>query len=283
MSEKQSKFHGGLLIFFFLVGIIATLWIVIRNGWWLPELASEHGAVIDRIFITILVISGILFILSEFALSFFVFKYAGSSERKAFYLPGNTRKEILWSIIPGTLVVVLLEVSAEFLGGASLWGKLHGEVPKDAFLVEITGEQFAWNLRYPGPDGKFGRTDPKLISPDNPLGIDISDENAEDDIVFPAGQGIMYLPLDKPVVMLIRSKDVLHSPFLPNFRVKQDAVPGMTTRAWFVPKKAGEYELACAELCGLGHYRMKLPVIVAPEEEVKEWLSQQTPAVDLYY
>ncbi len=282
MSEKQSKFHGLLFLFFFIAGIIASVWVVVRNGWWMPELASDRET-IDRIFITIFIIAGILFILSELTLSYFVLRYSGSPSRKAFYLPGSTKKEILWSILPGTLVVIILEISAEFLGGASMWGRIHGEVPKDAFLVEITGEQFAWSIRYPGSDGKFGRTDPKLISYENPLGIDITDENAKDDIVFPAGQGILYLPLNHPVVFLIRSKDVIHSPYLPNFRVKQDAVPGMTTRTWFIPKKEGEFELACAELCGLGHYRMKLPVVVKPMEEVQEWLSEQTPAVDLYY
>ena len=282
MSEKQSKFHGLLFLFFFITGMILSVWVVLRNGWWLPELASDRET-IDKIFVTIFIIAGILFILSELSLSFFVLKYSGDPNRRAFYLPGNTKKEILWSILPGTLVVIILEISAEFLGGASLWGRIYGEVPKDAFLVEITGEQFAWNVRYPGPDGKFGKTDPKLISTDNPLGIDISDEAAKDDIVFPAGQGILYLPLNRPVVFLIRSKDVIHSPYLPNFRVKQDAVPGMTTRTWFVPKKEGEFELACAELCGLGHYRMKLPVVVEPSEKVEEWLREQTPAADLYY
>ncbi|CUT00174.1 cytochrome c oxidase subunit 2 [Candidatus Kryptobacter tengchongensis] len=282
MFQRQSKIHGLLFLFFFVFGVIASVWVVLRNGWWLPELASDRET-IDKIFVTIFIIAGILFILSELTLSYFVFRYAGEPGRKAFYLPGKTKKEILWSILPGTLVVIILEISAEFIGGASLWSRIHGEVPKDAFLVEITGEQFAWSIRYPGPDGKFGKTDPNLISYDNPLGIDISDEAAKDDIVFPAGQGVLYLPLNHPVVFLIKSKDVIHSPYLPNFRVKQDAVPGMTTRTWFVPKKEGEYELACAELCGLGHYRMKLPVVVEPMEKVQEWLSEQTPAGDIYY
>ncbi len=282
MSQNQSKFHGLLFLFFFILGSIASVWVVLRNGWWLPELASDRET-IDKIFVTIFIIAGILFVLSELALSYFIFKYAGDARRKAFYLPGTTKKEILWSILPGVLVVMILEISAEFLGGASIWGKIHGEPPKDAFLVEITGEQFAWSIRYPGPDGKFGKVDPKLISYDNPLGIDMSDEASKDDIVFPAGEGVLYLPLNHPVVLLIRSKDVIHSPFIPNFRVKQDAVPGMVTRTWFVPKKEGEYELACAELCGLGHYRMKSLVVVKPMEEVQEWLSQQTPAGDIYW
>ena len=281
--KRESKFHGLLFLFFFVVGIIVSLWVVIRNGWWLPELASEHGKTIDAIFIAILIIAGFFFIVSEIGLSYLVFKYAGSSERKAFYLPGNRKSDMIWSIVPGAIVVILLEVTGEFLGGGSLWSKIHGNPPDNAFVVEVTGEQFAWNVRYPGPDGKFGRTDPSLISPDNSIGIDIDDPAAEDDIVFPAGQGELHLPLNKPVVLLIRSKDVIHSPYLPNFRVKQDAVPGMTTRFWFVPKKAGRFELACAELCGLGHYRMKLPVVVEPMDSLKAWLDQQVPAIDMFF
>jgi cytochrome c oxidase subunit 2 len=281
-QRQESRAHGILFLLFFIIGIILTLWVVIRNGWWLPEVASEHGKVIDTLFITLLIITSIYFIVSELTFSYFILKFRGEEGKRAFYLPGNRKSDTVISIVAGMTVILLLEGATGFIG-TPLWTKLHGAPPEDAFVIEITGEQFAWNLRYPGKDGKFGRTDPKLISKDNPLGIDLDDPAAEDDIIFPAGQGEMHLPLNKPVLLRIRSKDVIHSPYLPNFRVKQDAVPGMTTKFWFVPTKEGEFELACAELCGLGHYRMKLPVIVEPMEKLNEWLDMQIPAIDLYW
>jgi cytochrome c oxidase subunit 2 len=152
-------------------------------------------------------------------------------------------------------------------------GKLYATAPpSEAIVVEVTGEQFTWNIRYPGRDGIFGRNDPYLIKDDNPLGLDNRDPAASDDIVEPA---LLRLPVNKPVRVLLRSKDTLHSFFLPHFRIKQDLVPGMTIEVWFVPTQPGEYEIACAELCGLGHYTMRGLVRVLPQEQFDQWLNEQ--------
>jgi cytochrome c oxidase subunit II len=157
----------------------------------------------------------------------------------------------------------------------SLWAHVMGPAPADAFVVEITGQQFAWNVRYPGPDGIFGRTDPKLINPSafNFIGLDKDDPAAQDDIVL---QNQLVLPEGRPVRVRLRSLDVIHSFFLPNFRVKQDAMPGMTTETWFIPKQAGEYEIACAEHCGLGHYRMRGALFVVPPSDVAARIKEAT-------
>jgi cytochrome c oxidase subunit 2 len=138
--------------------------------------------------------------------------------------------------------------------------------------VEVTGEQFTWNVRYPGPDGVFGRTAPTLISQENAIGLDPADVAAADDIQDLA---LIHVPVNRAVLIKLRSKDVLHSFYLPNHRIKQDAVPGMTIDVWFTPTREGEFELACAELCGFGHYQMRGFLNVVSESEFEQWLADK--------
>jgi cytochrome c oxidase subunit 2 len=148
------------------------------------------------------------------------------------------------------------------------------DAPPGALTIEVTAQQFAWNFRYPGPDGKFGRTDPKLIddSLGNYIGLDPKDPAGQDDVTT---QNIMAVPLNRPVRVMLRSKDVTHSFFVPQLRVKQDAVPGMAIRIHFTATKAGEYEIACAELCGMQHYKMRGRLLVMEEAEFQKWLKSR--------
>jgi cytochrome c oxidase subunit 2 len=134
------------------------------------------------------------------------------------------------------------------------------------------GEQFAWNIHYPGPDGKFGRTDNTLVSAENPLGLDRKDPDAKDDLVTP---NQLHLPVDRPVLVRLSSKDVIHSFGLYEMRVKQDAIPGMQIPVWFTPTRVGEYEISCSQLCGLGHYRMRGFVTVESQADFQAWLKDQ--------
>jgi len=158
--------------------------------------------------------------------------------------------------------------------GQRVWAGIYfADAPANATIIQVTGEQFAWNFQYAGPDQQFGRVDTKLITQTNTIGIDRTDPIGKDDIV---SIGQMHVPVGKPVRVRLRSKDVIHSFFLPNFRVKQDAVPGMGIEVWFTPTIPGEYEIACAELCGLGHYRMKAALTVdASEEKFNQWLQEK--------
>ena len=156
------------------------------------------------------------------------------------------------------------------------WGKASGSGPGDRRrqgtpVVEVMGEQFAWNFRYAGPDGVFGKTDPTLITSTNPFGLDKTDPAAKDDIL---SINQLHLPEGKPIRLRIRSHDVIHSFFLPYQRIKQDAVPGMQIELWFVPNRAGQYEIACSQLCGLGHYRMQAHLTVESQEEFEKWLRE---------
>jgi cytochrome c oxidase subunit 2 len=160
--------------------------------------------------------------------------------------------------------------------GGVVWATIHRAAPADALVVDVRGEQFAWLARYPGTDGAFGRVDPKLIDHrTNPMGLEPGDPHAADDIV----SSEVHLVVDRPVRVRLRSTGVIHSFFVPAFRVKQDAVPGMTIEIWFTPTKEGTYEIACAELCGIGHYGMKGTVVVQSQREFDAWLAQQRPSL----
>ncbi len=265
--------------------------------------ASLHGFAVDQLFNITLVITGIVFILTHFLLFWFPYKYRMQDpKKKALFFPHNTKMELIWTIVP--LIVFLLLVSR----GISIMNDIFRPLTaEDKFIeIEATGYQFAWDLRYPGPDNKLGNKDFRLIDPaSNSLGLDWNDEKSLDDIVL-GGTDKIVLPKDTLVRVRITSKDVLHSFYLPHFRVKLDAVPGMPTFFAFRPVKTTkefkedlkkypewnepsdpkdptgpkrwetfEYELACAELCGKGHYSMRRVVEVVERDEYEKWLKEQ--------
>jgi cytochrome c oxidase subunit 2 len=163
--------------------------------------------------------------------------------------------------------------------GQRVWASVYfSDPPTEGIVVQATAEQFQWTFHYPGPDGVFGRLDPGLITATNNIGLDRSDPAAVDDL---ASIGVMHIPNNVPVRVRLRSKDVIHSFFLPNLRIKQDAVPGMGIEIWFTPTVAGQYEVACAELCGLGHYRMKATLTIDPtQEDFNRWFQEAFAAGD---
>jgi cytochrome c oxidase subunit II len=222
---------------------------------WLPPLKSDRGAIDHAIWLS-LVVTGVVFILTNLLLAYFSWRYQADGTRGE-YWHHNPRLEWAWTLVTALIMVTFL------FKALTLWAEVKSAPPADAMLIEVTGQQFAWNVRYPGPDGMLGRTDHYLASQENPIGLDKADAAAADDVML---LNQMYLPLDRPVRVQVRSMDVIHSFFLPNFRVKQDAVPGMTVQLWFTPKETGDFEIACAEHCGLGHYRMRGQVHVVPAE-----------------
>jgi cytochrome c oxidase subunit 2 len=233
---------------------------------WLPTLVSDRGA-IDGALMLSLVVTGVVFIATNLALAWFGWRYQDAPGATASYWHDDHKLEWTWTLVTAGIMLVFT------FRALSLWAQVSSPAPADAFVVEVTGQQFAWNVRYAGADGIFGRTDVKNVDPSalNFIGIDKSDPAAADDVLV---QNQLVLPQGRPVRVRLKSLDVIHSFFLPNFRVKQDAVPGMTTETWFIPEKAGSWEIACAEHCGLGHYRMRGQVtVVAPgelEAKIKE-------------
>ena len=235
---------------------------------WMPPLKSDRLA-IDKAIGGTLLLTGIVFILTNLVLAWFSFRYQDHEGAKASYWHDNPRLEWTWTLVTAAILFVVL------FNALGLWAQINTEAPADAQLIEVTGQQFAWNVRYPGKDGILGRTDHKLASQENPIGLDKNDAASADDILL---LNQLYLPLGRPVRVQIRSMDVIHSFFLPNFRVKQDAMPGMTISTWFVPKELTPpdqpLEIACAEHCGLGHYRMKGQVHVVPAAELESALAK---------
>ena len=245
--------------------IVISLWLFVAQPWWFPTLASVHGAEIDSVFNAVLIVTGIAFVVTQALLGYFVARYGSAGNEKADYWHDNPKGEFL--LLTGTALILVVLV---FMG-QRVWIKYYfTKSPEDAVTVQVTAQQFMWNFHYPGADGKFGRTDLRLVTPTNLIGLDEKDEASKDDIVT---AGEMHVPMNKPVVVRLRSKDVIHSFHLPFQRVKQDAVPGLAIEVSFTPNLAGAYEIACAELCGAQHYKMKGSITVDPSEaDFDSWL-----------
>ncbi|PKO18792.1 cytochrome c oxidase subunit II [candidate division BRC1 bacterium HGW-BRC1-1] len=235
---------------------------------WLPEQSSTYAPGIDGLFYLILGISLFFIVLVHVLIVVFVWRYRQRQGRRAFYTSGNRRLEALWFSIPAVILVVLVILSQ------STWSRIKTAAvwPAEALTVEVLAEQYAWNFRYAGPDGKFGALDPALMDPYNPWGRVEDDPDGADDVMT---INTMAIPVNEPVRVLLRSKDVIHSFFLPDFRYKHDAVPGMTMEFHLEATRPGDFPLACAEFCGLGHYRMKGTLHVMPRAEFDAWLTEQ--------
>jgi cytochrome c oxidase subunit II len=245
----------------------------------LPPLATAHGGQIDSLIGWMHVFMLILFVGWGAFFVYVLFRFRQSRNPVANY-PG-VRSHASSYLEGGVLVIEMVFL---FAFSIPLWAARvdHRPAESEALVVHLTGEQFAWNVRYAGPDGVFGRTDIKLIDvQSNPLGVDRSDPAAKDDVTT---LNQLYLPANKPIIVKLRSKDVIHSFNVPEFRVKQDAIPGLTIPIWFIPnvttaemrRRSGnpefQYEIACAQLCGLGHYRMRGFVTVLSPEEFQKWM-----------
>ncbi len=268
--SHSGKSAGGMLLAL-AVWLIPVAAVVLGIKFWLPPLASEHGAGIDKMFRYLYVTVGALFLIGHVVLGYFIFRF--SRQRQISFRLGTLKSERNWSLIPAVVMAAIAEGGILVLG-LPVWAKVYdSSAPPQSVMIEVTAEQFAWNIRYPGKDGVFGRTDPKLITLDNALGLDAKDQAAKDDIQI---LNEIWAPVNVPVRIRLRSKDVIHSFFLPNFRFKQDVVPGLTTEFWFVPTLAGTFEIACTELCGIGHYQMRGLFHVLPQQQFDQWLSERS-------
>jgi cytochrome c oxidase subunit 2 len=236
---------------------------------WLPPLASDHGAGIDRMLYYLLLSVGALYVIGNAVLGYFVWRFC--RQGRVTMRMASRKSERRWSLIPVAVMLVVAE-GGVFVLGLPVWGKYYGEPPADVLTVEVTAEQFAWNVRYAGADGTFGRTAANLITLNNPLGVDRGDAGSRDDLIL---LNDIHLPVNQPVRLRLRAKDVIHSFYVPDFRLRQDTVPGMTIDVWFVPTQTGVYELACSQLCGFGHYSMRGLVTVVSDEEFQAWLAEQ--------
>ncbi|NQY64440.1 MAG: c-type cytochrome [Alteromonadaceae bacterium] len=245
--------------------VIGSLIFHYVSPWWFTPLASNWGAIDDTINITLWV-TGIVFVLVNLFLAYVVFRFQYNKNRRAHYEPENTKLE-------GWLTAITaIGVAGMLAPGLFVWASFIN-VPQESDVIEVVGQQWHWSFRLPGNDGELGRTAIALISEKNPFGLDTKDSSGQDDILILSNE--MHIPIDRPVKVLLRSKDVLHNFAVPQFRVKMDLVPGTVTYLWFKPTKIGRFEILCEELCGVAHYTMRGSVVVDSAEDYQTWLSEQ--------
>jgi cytochrome c oxidase subunit 2 len=249
--------------------VIATIVLFITPPAWFPAPISALATAYDAQFSRTLWLTAVGFFAVQLLLIYVVLRFRKRGRPAAQFI-GNTRVEIIWTAVTA---IVFFAVA---LMGMPVFTVPHlGPEPAGAEIIEVDAHQFAWNFRYPGPDGKFGRTDLKLINDagGNPLGLDPSDPAGKDDIVV----STLRVPADRDIVLTLKSRDVIHDFFVRELRVKQDAVPGMDIPYRFRVDKVGSYEIACAELCGLGHSQMRAVMLVIPAPDYDQWKKNAKP------
>jgi cytochrome c oxidase subunit 2 len=235
----------------------------------LPVQASTHAADIDDMIVIVHWLMFALFVGWGIFFTYVLIRFRKGANPKASYAgaKGKISKGLEVGVVIAEMVLLLFYA-------IPAWARRVTQFPaeSEAVVVHVIAEQFQWNVHYPGPDGKFGRTKPELVAADNPIGLDKSDPAAKDDITT---INQLNLPVNRPVLVHLSSKDVIHSFGLYEMRVKQDAVPGLSIPVWFIPNRVGEYEITCSQLCGLGHFRMRGFVTIQSEADYRSWLADQ--------
>lgn len=277
VTDEDNNKNG---ILFLIIGFGFLAFVIWQMITWdhllLPPASSVHGAEID----TLMKVSMTLILVVFFALSpmlfYFAYKYRGRSGNKAYFFAHNNKLEIVWTVVPTIILTALI------IYGLRTWDRAMNPDITDATVIEVYSKQFDWTARYSGDDNILGEANYKLVEGRNTLGVDINDENASDDIVVRE----VHLPVNKPVLLKFRSRDVIHSAFLPHFRVQMNCVPGLSTQFAFTPTKTTqemketegedfEYVLLCNKICGSAHFNMQMKFVVESEEDYNKWIASQ--------
>lgn len=247
-----------------LIAVGSVLFHLMSPWWWTP-IASNWSYIDHTITITFW-ITGVAFVAVISFMGYCVFRFRHQEGRRAVYEPES--KGLEWWLT----IVTAVAVAAMLTPGLFVWHRFV-TVPEGASEFEVVGQQWQWSFRLPGKDGRLGTSDTRNVSPDNPLGLNASNPSGQDDVVIEGGE--LHLPIGKPIKVLLRSIDVLHDFYVPEFRAKMDMVPGVVTYFWFTPTRVGTFEILCAELCGVGHPQMRGTVVVDTESAYQAWLEQQ--------
>ena len=249
----------------FAIIIIASIIFHFWSPWWWTPVASNWGNIDGTIILTFWVTGGVFVAICLF-MAYCIWRYRYRKDRRAEYEPEN--KKLEWRLT----WLTSLGVAALLAPGLLVWNQFV-TVPKNAFNVEVVAYQWGWNYRLPGEDGILGKTDAKLVNAENPYGLILNDSNGRDDIIVQDAD--LHLQIDQPVKINLRSLDVIHNFYVPQFRAKMDTLPGIVSYYWFTPTKTGKYEILCAEFCGTGHYGMRGIVLVDDKKDYNNWLAQQ--------
>ena len=268
---RPASFRGSVLLTAFAL-TLASAQAEIRETsvWWLPRNVNMFGHDVDFLFYIILFLTGVAFIGVFFAMILFLIKYRYRPGVPAIHTHGNNALEVVWTTIPAFIFLALA------IYGNEQWSKMRRQTPPaNALPVAVVGEQFGWNVRYPGPDGKLGKMVAAKISKENPFGIDLADSAGLDDFTT---YNELVFPVGRPVRLYLGSKDVIHAFYVPEFRLYQDMVPGRVYDfVWLKAEATGNFQLACNQLCGQGHYKMFGKLSVVPELDYETWAKSKTP------
>ncbi len=274
----SNKVNGLLMPVFLVLGGAAFAWsFVAYYDETLIPVASIHGVKLDSMFWLSMGIIMIAFVVTQILLFWYAYKFQHQDGKRAYFFPHNNKIEIIWTVIPAVVMAILI------FNGWKQWAAITAPAPKDSVVVEVMGKQFNWMVRYPGADEQLGNLNYRLIDATNEWGFDFNDKRSLDDLT----PSDIHIPKGRPVLIKIRARDVIHGMYMPHFRAQMYAVPGMPTQFWFTPTKTTEemrtesgnanfnYELACSQICGRGHFAMKMAVVVDDEQDYAIWLAKQ--------
>lgn len=266
--RKSGLFTGVVVILLTVAAAVSSIYAV--KAWWFPPRASAEAAGVDSLINVFMVITFVALILVHVVLAWFLIRFAAHGKGRAVYWHESKSLELAWTVVPATILIII----TIFSGATWFSLRINPTVAaqENPVRVSLTAAQFAWFTQYPGEDGVLGIAHSDFVDTRNPAGIDPDDPAGKDDFVL---TNELVFPVDRPVHIELRARDVLHSFFVPDFRLKQDAVPGRVIDVHFLPTKIGEYEVVCAELCGTGHYIMKATLRVVSEEDYNAWLEEQ--------
>lgn len=259
-----------IVIILVLVVVGSVMFHLLSPWWWTP--IASNWDYIDHTLVITFWITGVVFSAVVLFMAYCVWRFRHREGVQAHYEPESKKLET-W-----LTVVTAVGVAAMLAPGLYVWSQFIS-VPKDAADVEVIAQQWQWSYRLPGADGKLGTSDARLVTPENPLGVNPEDPNGQDDVIVEAAD--LHLPMGKPVKILLRSIDVLHDFYVPEFRAKMDMIPGSVTHFWFTPTRTGTFEVLCAELCGTGHAFMRGIVMIDSAEDYQAWLQEQSTFAQL--
>lgn len=280
VTDGDNRFNAKMMMVFMVAFFGFCIFQMVQYGKYvLPESASEHGNSIDTLFNFNLIIITIVFVVVNVLLFYFAYRYYFRKENRATFFAHSTKLEMIWTVIPAIVLTIII------IYGLATWNKITtpGD-PNNSVVIELYAKQFDWTARYAGKDNKLGATNYKLTSDDNPLALDKEDKSGWDDKLV---RGEFHIPVNQTILFNFRSRDVIHSAYMPHFRAQMNCVPGMKTEFHFVPtittaemrKKLGkpefDYILVCNKICGSAHYNMQMKIVVESEADYKKWLSEQ--------
>ncbi|HNQ42672.1 MAG TPA: cytochrome c oxidase subunit II [Saprospiraceae bacterium] len=279
VTDKDNSTHGKLSLWFLFLGFAGMIYFTLdAKKYLLPVSASKHGALTDSFLNMNFALIIVVFFITQFLLFYFAWKYKHKKGHKAYFYPENHKLEFIWTIIPAVVLMGLI------VYGLKLWISITAPAPAEAMVIEVYGKQFDWSVRYSGADNKLGHSNFKLITDNNPLGVDVNDASSEDDKTARE----LHIPVGSVINFKFHSRDVIHSAYFPHLRAQMNCVPGMTTEFTLEPtittdsmrlitnNPEFDYVLLCNKICGVAHYNMKLKLVIESPEEFKKWYKEQS-------